>query len=281
MHDKERNLLISYLAFYQRCGVRAMYASNSEDVTTRLNVLLARLSLGKQAQDELSSCTTDHIHDSTQDRTSQFAETISQNQTEKGNSVNDVRLTKEKRLLQLFERSQSYEDCFLKKTARSFVFGEGNPDAQLLLIGEAPGAEEDRLGKPFVGDSGRLLTQMLNAIKISREETYILNVLPWRPPGNRAPTPYEIEQCRSIFQEQIAIVKPKLIVCLGGTAVKAVSGNHEGILKLRGRAFKAQIQNNTYLLFPTLHPSYLLRQPIQKKLAWFDFLTIRRLIDQL
>ncbi len=169
-----------------------------------------------------------------------------------------------------------FDGCNLKFTAKNLVFGDGNPRADLMLVGEAPGREEDLEGLPFIGRSGRLLDRMLGAIGRDRTSAYIANVIPWRPPGNRTPTPMETEICRPFIERQIELVAPKVLVTLGGPSTKLVLGLSEGILRLRGKwqvhstAGGAMIET-----MPTLHPAYLLRNPAHKKLAWRDFLEIR------
>jgi uracil-DNA glycosylase family 4 len=169
-----------------------------------------------------------------------------------------------------------FEGCALKVTATRLVFADGNPGARLMLVGEAPGREEDIEGKPFVGRSGQLLDRMLAAIGYDRTSAYIANVIPWRPPGNRTPTPQETEICLPFVRRQIELADPDLLVLLGGAAVQAVLGRKEGILKLRGRAFDYDTGRRTVKAFATLHPAYLLRSPLQKRLAWRDFRAIRR-----
>lgn len=169
-----------------------------------------------------------------------------------------------------------FEGCALKVTATRLVFADGNPEAKLMLVGEAPGRDEDVEGKPFVGRSGQLLDRMLAAIGHDRTSTYIANVIPWRPPGNRTPTPQETEICLPFVRRQIELADPDLLVLLGGAAVQSVLGRKEGILKLRGRAFDYDTGRRTVKAFATLHPAYLLRSPLQKRLAWRDFRAIKR-----
>lgn len=171
-----------------------------------------------------------------------------------------------------------FEGCNLRHTARSLVFGDGDPDADLMLIGEAPGREEDIAGEPFVGKSGQLLNRMLAAIGLPRASVRVTNTVPWRPPGNRPPTPAETEMCLPFIARQIELVRPKVIVCLGSPAAKAILRTDEGILRLRGRwqtyAYGPGPDESIPAL-PMLHPAYLLRQPAQKKLAWRDLLALK------
>ncbi len=170
-----------------------------------------------------------------------------------------------------------YDGCGLKKTATNTVFADGNPEAKLMFVGEAPGADEDRQGKPFVGLSGKLLDRMLQAIGYDRTSVYITNILFWRPPGNRQPTPQEIQQCLPFVIRHIELVRPDVLVLLGGTSAKTILNQTEGILRLRGRWFEYRTDENLPVIpaIPTLHPAYLLRSPGQKREAWRDFLALK------
>ncbi|WP_439814093.1 uracil-DNA glycosylase [Zavarzinia sp. CC-PAN008] len=170
----------------------------------------------------------------------------------------------------------AFEGCAaLRKGAKSLVFGDGNPAAPLLVLGEAPGAEEDRQGKPFVGESGQLLDRMLGAIGHDRTSAYILNLLPWRPPANRDPTDAEIATCLPFVERHIQLVAPRVIVTLGKSASATLLRRTEGILRLRG---KWQDWNGIPVM-PTLHPAYLLRDPLNKRHVWRDFLEIRNRVQ--
>lgn len=169
----------------------------------------------------------------------------------------------------------SYDGCGLKLRATQLVFADGNPQAQVMLIGEAPGAEEDRQGKPFVGKSGQLLDRMLAAIGLDRTKVYIANTVPWRPPGNRAPTPEEIALCLPFLHRQVELVAPKLVMTLGGPAMQTVFQTSNGIIKMRGKWSEVSIGNHTVDAMPTLHPAYLLRNPPAKQQAWRDLLSLK------
>ncbi len=173
-------------------------------------------------------------------------------------------------LEELRQALQGFEGCALKRTAQQLVFSDGTPGSRVMLIGEAPGRDEDREGKPFVGRAGQLLTRMLNAIGLERGNVYIANVVPWRPPGNRTPTAQEVATCLPFILRQIALADPEYIVLLGGSAASALTGTREGVTKTRGRWFDIQVGSKTYPALVTLHPAYLLRSPIQKKLVWQD-----------
>jgi DNA polymerase len=173
----------------------------------------------------------------------------------------------------------TFDGCPLKFTAKNLVFADGNPAAKLMFIGEAPGADEDRIGKPFMGRSGKLLDRMMAAIGLDRTSAYITNVVPWRPPGNRNPTPQEVAICKPFIERQIELVDPDLIVCLGSPSTQAITGTKDGILKARGRFYPYRVGEREIRVLATLHPAYLLRQPLQKRLAWRDFRTLRAALD--
>ena len=169
-----------------------------------------------------------------------------------------------------------FEGCELKRHAKQLVFADGNPQARLMFVGEAPGRDEDLEGLPFVGRSGKLLDLMLKAIGFDRTSVYIANVIPWRPPGNRTPTPQETQICLPFIQRQIELVDPEVLVCLGNPSSQAVLGLTDGIMKSRGRWMTYDTGRREVRAIATLHPAYLLRQPLQKRLAWRDFLAIRK-----
>jgi uracil-DNA glycosylase family 4 len=170
---------------------------------------------------------------------------------------------------------EKFEGCALRTTAKSLVFADGNPQAKLMFVGEAPGAEEDRLGLPFVGRSGQLLDRMLAAIGLDRQGCYIANIIPWRPPGNRTPTPQESAVCQPFIARQIELADPDILVCLGGPSAQALLGFKEGIMRSRGKWVEYDTGTRKIRALATLHPAYLLRQPLQKRLAWRDFKAIR------
>lgn len=183
----------------------------------------------------------------------------------------------------LAERARSCHRCPLGKNRTNLVFGEGNPNADLMLIGEAPGETEDQTGRPFVGKAGQLLTQILASVGIGREEVYITNVVKCRPPGNRVPTRAEMEACWDWLAAQIALVNPLLIVTLGNTPTQRLLGTSQGITQLRGRfhVWKGGIE-----VFPMFHPSFLLRNPSKKKgspkyLTWLDIKAVKERLSYL
>jgi DNA polymerase len=180
---------------------------------------------------------------------------------------------------------EGFESCPLKKTATRLCFADGNPAARVMLVGEAPGRDEDIQGKPFVGQSGQLLDRMLAAIGLSRgaddreSAVFITNVVFWRPPGNRTPTEAETQMCLPFLLRTIELQKPDVIVCLGATPAHRLTGRSDGILKMRGKWVTATVSGRSIPLLPTLHPAYLLRQPAQKRLAWRDLLSLRQALD--
>ena len=176
----------------------------------------------------------------------------------------------------------AFDGCGLKRTATNLVFIDGNPAASVLFIGEAPGAEEDRQGLPFVGASGRLLDRMLASIGLDRTQVCISNTVFWRPPGNRTPTTVEMAVCMPFLERLIELVDPVLLVTLGGPAAKAVLAESAGVSKLRGRWFSYATPRLSHPIpaTPMFHPAYLLRTPAQKRDAWRDLLILRRRLDE-
>lgn len=177
----------------------------------------------------------------------------------------------------LNEALQSFDGCALKKTATHLVFVDGNPSADLMFVGEAPGAQEDRQGRPFVGPSGELLNKMLASIGIERSEVLISNTVFWRPPGNRTPTLQEAAICLPFMERLIELVAPKILVTLGGPASKALLGETQGVGRLRGRwySYKSLTMETPVDATAMFHPDTLLRTPAQKRAAWQDLLMIK------
>jgi DNA polymerase len=171
---------------------------------------------------------------------------------------------------------ERFEGCALRTTATQLVFADGNPQARVMFVGEAPGRDEDIEGLPFVGRSGKLLDLMMAAIGLDRSCAYIANVVPWRPPGNRTPTPQESAICLPFTLRQIELADPDILVCLGSPSTQTLLNSKDGILKTRGRWFPFQTGTREIRAIATLHPAYLLRQPLQKRFAWRDFLAIKK-----
>ncbi|MFK7793592.1 MAG: uracil-DNA glycosylase family protein [Devosiaceae bacterium] len=187
--------------------------------------------------------------------------------------------TQAQTLEELHAALAGFDGCSLKKTARNLVFADGNPQANIMLIGEAPGREEDAQGLPFVGRSGQLLDKMLGAIGLDRTKVYIGNVIYWRPPGNRTPTPQERAICEPFIRRQIELCAPKVMMTLGGSALSCLFGIN-GIMKTRGQVLPYEHGDLSLPCVPTLHPAALLRNPINKRLAWHDLLALQALIEE-
>ncbi|MBV9735106.1 MAG: uracil-DNA glycosylase [Acidisphaera sp.] len=176
---------------------------------------------------------------------------------------------------------ETLEGCALRLTATSLVFADGNPHAGLMFVGEAPGAEEDRAGLPFVGPSGRFLDRMLASIGLDRSKFLITNLIPWRPPGNRNPTDSEVSLCLPFLLRHVALARPRRLVLLGGLATRAITGNAAGIRRTRGRWLDLAVPGLEVAVptLPMLHPAYLLRTPGAKREAWADLIMLRRALD--
>lgn len=171
---------------------------------------------------------------------------------------------------------ENFDGCALKATATRTVFADGNPQARVMLVGEAPGRDEDIEGLPFVGRSGKLLDLMLKAIGLDRTSVYIANIVPWRPPGNRTPTPQESAICLPFVLRQIELADPDILVCLGGPSAQTLLGIKDGITKTRGRWFTFDTGKREIRAIATFHPAFLLRSPLQKRFAWRDLLAIKK-----
>jgi uracil-DNA glycosylase len=171
---------------------------------------------------------------------------------------------------------ETFDGCALKHTATRLVFADGNPQARVMFVGEAPGRDEDIEGLPFVGRSGKLLDRMIAAIGLDRSRAYIANVIPWRPPGNRTPTPQETQICLPFIRRQIELVDPDLLVTLGNPSTQALLGTREGIMRSRGKWFDYDTGSRTIRALPTFHPAYLLRSPSYKRMSWQDLRAIAK-----
>ena len=184
-------------------------------------------------------------------------------------------------LAELKTAMESYEGCNLRRTCQQTVFADGDPSARLMIIGEAPGADEDRLGLPFVGASGKLLDRMLASIGLDRTGAYITNVVPWRPPGNRKPEPAEVELCLPFITRHIELVDPAVLLLLGGASVSALLARTDSITRLRGGFvdYSSPRLARPIPAMPTFHPAYLLRTPLAKREVWRDLLLVRQKLD--
>ena len=172
-------------------------------------------------------------------------------------------------------------DCSLKKTAKNIVFSEGNPKSKIMLIGEAPGEDEDKSGKPFRGEVGQLLDKMLNSVGIKRENTYLTNIIFWRPPGNRKPTEIEINSCLPFVKKHIELINPNILILMGATAAKSIYKIESGITQIRGKFKNIEINKLKRLKsIAIFHPAFLIRQPSRKREAWEDLKKIKVEIDK-
>jgi uracil-DNA glycosylase family 4 len=180
----------------------------------------------------------------------------------------------------LRELLENFDGCALKSTATRLVFADGNPRARIMFVGEAPGREEDIEGLPFVGRSGKLLDRMIAAIGLNRGNAYIANVIPWRPPGNRTPTPQETQICLPFIQRQIELVNPDVLVTLGNPSTQTLLSTREGIMKSRGKWVDYDTGTRTIRAIATFHPAYLLRSPSYKRMSWQDLRAIAKALEQ-
>ena len=185
------------------------------------------------------------------------------------------------KLNDLKAKIQNIDNCDLKNNAKQIVFGDGDSNSPIMIVGEGPGQKEDELGKPFVGDAGQLLNKMFAAINIKRKSVYITNVVYYRPPNNRKPEPAEINRYSEFLREHISIIDPKILILMGSTAMEALFGSKIKITKERGVWKEVIINNKTFIVMITFHPAYLLRQADQKKYSWVDLKEIRKKIDEL
>lgn len=183
--------------------------------------------------------------------------------------------TSAKSLEALKDLLDGFDGCGLKATAKNLCFYRGSPTARLMIIGEAPGRDEDIEGRPFVGMAGQLLDRMLVAIGLTEADVHITNIVYWRPPGNRTPTPQEAQVCRPFLERQIELVGPELVLTLGGPATKAMLDVADGIMKVRGKWRQAELGGKARRVMPTLHPAFLLRTPLAKRQAWRDLLAVK------
>ena len=199
-----------------------------------------------------------------------------------GDKISQMSLNgKDNLLSELRNKIKSIKNCELKKSATNLVFSDGNPNAKIMIIGEGPGANEDKEGKPFVGRAGKLLDKMLESINLNRKNVYISNVVNYRPPQNRKPTDEEIRRYLPFLQKHIEIINPRILLLLGSTALNAIIGNEIVISKARGKWVNKKIGNTETNVIASFHPAFLMRQPDQKKYAWEDLKMIRKKISEL
>ncbi len=188
---------------------------------------------------------------------------------------------KEEKLKKLKDSLKNIKNCHLKKNATNLVFSDGNNKSKIMIVGEGPGANEDKEGLPFVGRAGQLLDKMLLSINLDRKNVYITNVVNYRPPENRKPTEEEIARYLPYLTKHIEIINPKILILLGSTALNTIIGNQEVISKARGKWIEKKIGKCSTLVIPSFHPAFLMRQPEQKKMAWIDLKMIRKKIKEL
>ena len=193
--------------------------------------------------------------------------------------MSDSRVERRDRLVEVYHEASVCTRCPLSETRTNVVFGSGNADANLMFVGEAPGAEEDRQGLPFVGRAGALLTELLEAIGMTRQEVWITNVLRCRPPGNRVPQPIDIESCQPYTYRQVELIEPRVVATLGNFATKLLTGSRMGITKVRGTPQLRQVGDRTVFLMPLLHPAAALRTPSLVDTLREDFAKLPELID--
>ena len=196
-------------------------------------------------------------------------------------TLNTFKGTKLQKLEKLKKSIQSIRGCELKKNAKNLVFADGNPESKIMIIGEGPGAQEDKEGLPFVGRAGQLLNKMLEAIQLSRKKVYISNVVNYRPPSNRKPTEIEIKRYYPFLVSHIEIINPNILLLLGSTALNALIGNEEVISRARGKWMEKEIGSTKLSIIASFHPAFLMRQPEQKKLSWIDLKMVRDKIKKL
>lgn len=265
----------SALEFYLMAGVDETFGDNPFGVELSNPAAAASAVVSRQAPIVFPTAKKSSSDDNLRKATTDLAQaTISACQ-----NANEI-CAKIDNLADLRQAVENFDGCALKLTATHTVFGDGNPQARVILVGEAPGADEDRIGRPFVGRSGQLLDKMMAAIGFDRSLYYITNVLPWRPPGNRTPTSGEIAVCLPFLKKQIDLIDPDFILILGGSAANALLDNQEPISHLRGRWIDYEKSNGTKAqVLASFHPAYLLRNSAQKAKAWSDLLRLKKNIQ--
>lgn len=262
LNDKIRNIL----EWYVNCGITVAVKEEPGSLyTTSENVAL-----------NTSSSATSF---SSPDLLPRFPQQFDANPMKKTTNITSRLLAEKCQTLdELRQALHEFNDCPLKLTATNTVFSDGNPQARIMIIGEAPGADEDIQGKPFVGISGQLLDRMFATIGLSRQTNiYITNIIPYRPPGNRQPTTQEITQCLPFVQRHIELIKPEILILVGGVAAKTILDTNEGIMRLRGRwhSYTSERLAHPIKCMATFHPAFLLRSPGQKAQTWRDLLMIQ------
>ena len=259
----------SLLHWYDTMGVNAFLDEEALDYTQLTQEI-------KQAQQQSNSAQTPQTR---VNNAQPFPFSLEENRED--SAQNTQKIARDCSSLNDLQKAlEEFEGCSLKNMAQNLVFADGNPDSEIMFIGEAPGRDEDIQGKPFAGRTGQLLDKMIASIGLNRETSYITNIVYWRPPGNRTPTPEESAACRPFLERQIELVQPKIIVLLGGAVTKELLDPNAGILKMRGKWKTLTIGELSIPTIATLHPTYLLRQPAQKKLVWQDLRLIHKKISE-
>jgi DNA polymerase len=266
------------LAFYLEAGVDAVLGETAVDRFTAAAEISPRPAIGRQVEEAPRAGDPQPGSRPPLDRSRPAATVAAPIPLPPDSAVMAAReeAKNAETLDQLRSILDGFTGCTLRATATRLVFADGNPQARVMFVGEAPGRDEDIEGLPFVGRSGKLLDRMMAAIGLNRANAYIANIVPWRPPGNRTPTPQESAICLPFTLRQIELADPDVLVCLGGPSAQTLLGSREGILRTRGRWFAFQTGRREIRATATLHPAYLLRQPLQKRLAWRDFLAIKK-----
>lgn len=268
-----RQQALKILQFQQEIGIDAVV---SDDPTNKLNFNENALKMPHPKKEILEDSSVFSFSESPQENTPNILSlesTIEQARAlaKNANTLHELRTA--------FE---NFDGCDLKKTATNFVFADGNPQARVMVVGEAPGGDEDRQGLPFVGISGQLLDRAFATIDLDRTKIYISNILPWRPPGNRQPTTQEIAMCLPFIERHIDLIAPEFLILAGGTAAKALLKTNEGIVKLRGKwqPYQTSGKGKPIQVLATFHPAYLLRSPGQKKFVWLDLLNLKHKLEE-
>ena len=273
MHDNREHDVCALLAFYEEAGVDALLGETPIDrlAESPPKQAAAAAATGAPSPGPRKSSTPQPI-----EGRERRAAALTPPSPEAAVAAAREAAKSASSLEELREMLRHFEGCALRATATQLVFADGNPQSRVMFVGEAPGREEDIQGLPFVGRSGQLLDRMMASIGLDRKSAYIANIVPWRPPGNRTPTPQESAICVPFILRQIELANPDLLVCLGGPAAQTLLNIREGIVKSRGRWFRYQTGTREIRALATFHPAYLLRQPLQKRLAWRDFLAIKK-----
>ena len=266
-----RQQLLKILQFQREIGIDAVVATQPSDKLTIKENSLKMPTLKKETREALGLFSDDSAEPASKIPSLESIVQQAQDLAQKAKTIAELRTS-----------FKDFEGCDLKKTATNFVFADGNPKARIMVVGEAPGADEDRQGLPFVGVSGQLLDRAFATVGLDRTQIYISNILPWRPPGNRQPTLQETAMCLPFIERHIELISPEFLILAGGTAAKVLLRTTEGIVKLRGKwqSYKSQGLEKPIQAMATFHPAYLLRSPGQKKFVWLDLLNLKQKLEQ-